>query len=250
MTNRILDPTRQADQHLDRRAGVPSRRDLRIAQQRGERRQENHGLEIQTSTGTILARLATKIRFAGSATLAMVGDVAQITVAAAQPDTGYFTPPGPVAVDAAAVTALASGQCGARYLGMVPYAVTSVEINVKVTTAVATSIVWAEVALASANSASGGNLTFIVADLVAPVFNSTGVKTLTFAVDIPAGTFLYLLYGSSATTPFQLRATLADELSLGVVRLATARPSTMPAPTAFSTSTATTAAAWCVARWS
>jgi len=167
-------------------------------------------------------------------------------------DTGYVTPPGPVAIDAAAVTSLAAGQTAARYLGMVPASgITAVELNVAVATAVATSIVWAEVALATANSATGGNLTRIGAvTSVTGSFNSTGVKTVTISTGVPAGAFLYALFGSSATTPFQLRATIADELGVGVVRLATARPSTMASATAFVTSTATTGAVWCLARWS
>lgn len=166
-------------------------------------------------------------------------------------NTGYQTPPGPVILNATNVTALASQQCGARYLGMVPFDVSSVEVNVQVTTAAAT-ITWAEVALASANSAAGGNLTLLgSATNVAATFNSTGTKTVTFSISVPAGTFLYFLFGSQATTPFQLRATLADEVGLGVHRLAsTTRPSTMAAPTSFSTSTAITGAAWCPFRWS
>jgi hypothetical protein len=148
------------------------------------------------------------------------------------------------------VTALASGQSFGRYLGMVPADVTSVEVNVRVTTAAAT-ITWAEVGIASANSATGGNLTLLGSvTSVAATFNSTGNKTVTFAITVPAGTFLYLIGGSSATTPFQLRGTLPDELGVGVVRLATARPSTMASPTAFGSSTNSTGAVHCIARWS
>ena len=165
-------------------------------------------------------------------------------------DTGYQTPPGPVVLGTTNVTALASQQCGARYLGRTPFGITSIEVNVQVTTAAGT-ITWAEVALASANSAAGGNLTLLGSVTnVAATFNSTGTKTVTFSISVPAGTFLYFLFGSQATTPFQLRATLADEVGLGVHRLAaTTRPSTMAAPTAFSTSGAITGAAWCPFRW-
>lgn len=161
-------------------------------------------------------------------------------------DAGYRTPPGPVVIDATSVTALASQQCGARFLCQVPYDCTSVELNFRVTTGAAT-ITWAEVAIASGASATSGNLTLIgSATNVAATFNSTGNKTVTITATIPAGTFLYALYGSQATTPFQVRATLADELGIGVVRLAsTTRPSTMAAPTSFSSSTAITGAAWC-----
>ena len=168
-----------------------------------------------------------------------------------QQDTGYFNVPGPVAIDATQVTALSSGNSGARYIGMTPFNVTSVEVRVAVTTAVATSITWAEMALASAASATSGNLTLLgSATDVTSTFDSTGNKTVTFTVSIPAGTFVHLVFGSAATTPFQLRATIADELGLGLTRTSSStRPSTMSAPTAFSTSTALTAAAWTVVRW-
>lgn len=162
---------------------------------------------------------------------------------------GYFTPPGPGIVDAVQVTALTTGLCGARYLGMTPFDVTSIEINVRVTTAVAT-ITWAEAALAS-GTAAGANLTLLgSATDVSATWNSTGVKVVTFAFTIPANTFVYLLFASTATTPFQLRATIADELNIGFVRSATARPSTMAAPTSFSASSAITAAAYVAVRWS
>lgn len=173
------------------------------------------------------------------------------TITATALDSGHFNPPGPQVVDAAQVTVLASGNSGARYLGMTPFDVTSVSIRVNVTTAVAT-ITWAEMALASGASATSGNLTLLgSATDVSGTFNSTGNKTVTFTVNIPAGTFVYAVFGSAATTPFQLRATIADELGTGVTRTASStRPSTMAAPTAFSTSTALTAAAWIVVRWS
>lgn len=166
-------------------------------------------------------------------------------------NTGYQNPPGAGILNATNVTAMATNQSAARYLGMVPFDITSTEVSVIVTTAVAT-ITWAEVALASANSASGGNLTLLGSVTnVAATFNSTGVKTVTFSISVAAGTFLYFLFGSQATTPFQLRATLADELGIGVNRLASAtRPSTMAAPTSFSSSSAITGAAWLMFRWS
>lgn len=167
-------------------------------------------------------------------------------------DTGNFNPPGPQVVDATQVTALGTGNSGARYLGMTPFDVTSVSLRVNVTTAVATSISWAEMALASAPSATSGNLTLLgTATDVTGTYNSTGNKSTTITTSIPAGTFVYAVYGSQATTPFQLRATIADELGSGVIRTATTtRPSTMAAATAFSTSTAITAAAWMIVRWS
>lgn len=166
--------------------------------------------------------------------------------------TGYFTPPGPVAIDTTQVTALAAGNSGARYLGMAPFDVTSIDVKVRVTTAVATSINWAEIGLASAASATSGTLTLLgSATDVTGTFNSTGNKTVTFTISIPAGTFVYLIFGSDATTPFQLRATIADEMGTGLTRTASAtRPSTMAAPTAFSTSSALTAAVWATVRWS
>lgn len=146
-------------------------------------------------------------------------------------------------------TSLASGQSLARVLGYTTSDITSVEVIVNVSTA-AVTITWAEVGLASGASATSGSLTRITTQSVSASFNSTGVKTLTFSVNIAAGTWLYFLAGSQATTPFQLNATLGDPYSSGVIRLATDRPSTMASPTTFTSSTATTGAVDYMFRWS
>lgn len=167
-----------------------------------------------------------------------------------QLNTGLFNVPGPGVINTTNVTALTTGQSLARYIGMAPQTISTVVVELRVTTAAAT-ITWAEVGLASAPTMTSGSLTTITSQSVSTTFNSTGSKTVTFSgLSITSGTFLYFLAGAQATTPFQLRATMSDENALGVIRLATARPSTMAAATAFSSNTTVNPAAYIVVRWS
>lgn len=80
MAGRIIDPSRQADERITRRLGVPTRREMTRAQQLAERHQEAKGVEIQNAD-TIAIRAAAKMRFAGGVNVQMVGDVAQVSLA-------------------------------------------------------------------------------------------------------------------------------------------------------------------------
>lgn len=202
----------------------------------------------ESDVASLVADLASKASLVHTHTESDVtGLVADLALKQGK-DAGYFNPPGPDVVNTTNLTALVTGQCAARYLGYTPNAVTSIVVEVLVATAAAT-ITWAEAALVSAPSPTSGTLTLLGFQSVATTFNSTGQKTLTFAVSIPAGTYVYFVAGSSATTPFQLRATLQDEFGIGFVRLASVRPST-GLPAAFTSSTAVTGAMACYPRWS
>jgi hypothetical protein len=164
---------------------------------------------------------------------------------------GWFDPPGPKIVDASAVTALVNGQSLARYIGQAPYDLSEVFIRFRVTTALV-GVSWSDIGLATAQTSTGGGLTTVdgsVANVSTDV-DTTGVKTITLPADgIEKGTHVYVLMGSSAATPFQVRATLSDDFQTGYVRLATARPYSMAANTAFSSSSAVTGAAALAVRW-
>lgn len=82
MSGRIVDPSRRADERESRRLGVPTRRDLDRAQQKAERHQEDKGVEVQGSDA-VVSRLARKLRFRYGVNVAMVGDVAEVSLIAA-----------------------------------------------------------------------------------------------------------------------------------------------------------------------
>ena len=84
---------------------------------------------------------------------------------------------------------------------------------------------------------------------VAATFNSTGVKTTTVSLSgVAAGDHLWLVLGSQATTPFQLRGMLADTIQSGVFQVSGTgnRPSTT-SPVTFSLAGATVVPPWVVA---
>ena len=135
-------------------------------------------------------------------------------------------------------TALTTGLCHFLYVGKAPSALTTLDMMAIVATAAAT-ITWAEVAVYKGSVVVNGNasLTRLGWTNVAATFNSTGIKKTTIALSgVVAGDDLWLCYGSSATTPFQLGGLLADRIQSGVVQTASVRPST-------TASTATTLAA-------
>lgn len=203
-------------------------------------------LTNEQALGALATGLLKNTTTTGVLSIAVAGTDYPIT------DAGYFSPPGPVAIDAATVTALVAQETLARYVGYATKDLTGTRMHLIVTTA-ANTITWAEVALASAQSTGSLNLTLLGSAVdVSATFNSTGVKQVSINTAIPAGTHVYLLAGSDATTPFQVRATPGNEFSSTVPYVAhktATRPSTMAANTAFSASTSANYAASVAARW-
>lgn len=164
------------------------------------------------------------------------------------------SPPGFMAVSGADVTTLGSNETAARYLGQTLRDLTSVTLAMHVATAAAT-ITWAEVGIATSAAPVIGNtgllnLTRAGSVSVAATVASTGAKTVTVPISVPAGTHLWALYGSQATTPYQLRAGLGDAVSAGFLRFASGiRPSTMAANTSFSFTGTAARAAWIAYQW-
>ena len=175
-------------------------------------------------------------------TLALTSDLANPTV---------FHPPGLHATNLTTATALAKNTDYALYLGRAPSAITSLSVRCSVTTAAAT-ITWAEVAVYSGPPVAGGNagsLSRVGWANVAATFNSTGVKTTTVSLSgVAAGDHLWLVLGSQATTPFQLRGMLADTIQSGVFQVSGTgnRPSTTATVT-FGLAGATVVPPWVVA---
>lgn len=134
------------------------------------------------------------------------------------------------------VTAMTTGVCQVLYCEVAPFASSSVNLLLNVTTAVAT-ITWAEVAIYKGTP----RLNNTVLDLtrlgwadVAAIVNSTGLKNILISLTTPlqAGDNIYVVIGTAATTVMQVRGGLADNLQSGFVHTLTARPSTTPGPIA------------------
>lgn len=134
------------------------------------------------------------------------------------------------------------------YVGRIGKALTTIDVVARVATAAAT-ITWAEVGVFKgtpvANGAATG-LTRLGFTNVAATFNSTGIKKTTVALTgHNASDDLWIAFGSQATTPYQLRAGLADDLqSGGFQSIAATRISTMGA-SAGALESATLAVPWC-----
>jgi hypothetical protein len=140
----------------------------------------------------------------------------------------------------------------AIYMGKNPEYLLSgdvVTVKFRVTT-LASSITWAEVALATGNFVSGGPslLTTRGFTSLSAVVNSTGIKStnITTTANILPGADLWLLFGIQATTVGVYRAaSIADDLQSGVqLSAASTRPSTMSAGTSFVVESATTLPIW------
>lgn len=171
-------------------------------------------------------------------------------------DTGLKLPPGMVAGNITDVTALMTDQPGARYLGQAPRDITSIALVFNVTTAVAGTVTWAEVGIGTSpapvlNDGGSLNISRVGFTNVAATFNSTGAKKVTVSTStIAAGSHVWALYGSQATTPFQVTASLADVVNAGFVRfLAAGRISTMAVPAAFGVTYLASRAAWVGYQW-
>jgi hypothetical protein len=75
---------------------------------------------------------------------------------------------------------------------------------------------------------------------------STGIKTSAISVTgVSAGMHLWAVFGAQATTAAVVRGALADDIQSGFFQsVATTRPSTMAAATAFAVEGATTVPVW------
>lgn len=145
--------------------------------------------------------------------------------------------------DGTLITSLASGECGARYLGQAPVQLASVVLYLRAMTAFVpgTGTSWAEWAILSAPSGTSGQLTTLGTADVSAVVNAAGRYdvTITPGTPIPAGTHLYAAYGSqigSGGVVAQYLGAQADLLGMGVQRFrAATRPSTLAGANAWGT---------------
>jgi hypothetical protein len=149
------------------------------------------------------------------------------------------------------VKTITSTNTFALYMGKAPRALTSVQMRLRVTTAVAT-ITWAEVALAKGAPVVAGNPTLTTVGFldVSASHNSTGQKTHTLTVasgqQVAEGDDLWLLIGCNATTATVVRAqSIADDLQSGFQGSAVMRPSlNVGTGVVFTIEGATALAAW------
>ena len=162
-------------------------------------------------------------------------------------------PPGFQAVDLVTVTTAPTNRSNAIYLGQPETDKILVSIRTEVATAVATAIVWAEIAICTSIDfviAAGTDLILSGYTDVTSTFNSTGNKTTEISVNISRGAHCWFVWGSQATTPFQLRGGLGDPFNSGRIQFAAAtRPSTMSNPTTFTASGSASAASWIAYQW-
>lgn len=146
---------------------------------------------------------------------------------------------------------ITSNSTFAVYVGKAPRALTSAQLRLRVTTAMAT-ITWGEVALAKGSINPGGNPTLTVVGWtdVSATYNSLGQKTTTINVSsgqaINEGDDLWVLIGNSATTALQVRAqSIADDIQTGLQASLATRPSlNVGNGQAYTIEGATTVAAW------
>ena len=161
-----------------------------------------------------------------------------------------MVPPGLHAANLTAVTAMTTGVSYFLYVGRSPSALASLTFACNVVTAGAT-ITWAEVAVFKGLPVVQGNasLTRLGFASVATVFNSAGRKNVAITLSgVATGDDLWLAFGSQATTPFQLRGMLADDLQSGVFQTATVRPSLATSPQATVLTGAAVVPAWICGR--
>jgi hypothetical protein len=132
-----------------------------------------------------------------------------------------------------AVTATATNTSIMVYADRATKTYTSCDVRSNVTTT-ATTITWAEVGVfegALPGYATNASLTRDGYTDVSAKFNSTGRKTTTVSVsNVAQGDDLWVAYGSQATTPYQVRGSLADDLQEGVIQTYAGRISTAGSP--------------------
>jgi hypothetical protein len=148
------------------------------------------------------------------------------------------------------VTAFATNTSYFVYLGRVMTAITTIDVLTRVTTLAAT-ITWAEVGVFKGAPVVNGNasLTRLGFTNVAATFNSTGIKKTTVSLsEVTPGDELWLAFGSQATTPFQLRGGLADDIQAGWYQTFAGRISTMSIPSTCTLAGASAVPPWCCAK--
>lgn len=149
------------------------------------------------------------------------------------------------------VKAITSTSTFALYIGRASRSVSSVTLQARVTTAMAT-ITWGEVAIAKGTPVIGGNPTLTVVGYadVSASYNAIAIVTTSISVSagqsIDTGDDLWVLVGNQATTAVQLRAqSIADDLGAGFWCAATTRPSTIVGtPTVFTVESTTSLPFW------
>lgn len=146
----------------------------------------------------------------------------------------FKTNPGTVADRAnnTTVTATATNNSIAMFLGISPKNGTFVDVLSQVGTAAAT-ITWAEVGIFKGDLILNGNanLTRLGFTDVSGSFNTTGRKVTRVNCTVQIGDVLWVAYGSQATTPYQVRGALADDLQTGAFQTIAGRISTVASPT-------------------
>lgn len=98
------------------------------------------------------------------------------------------------------------------------------------------AITWAEVGVFKGTPALNGNVTLtrLGTKDVSATYNALGVKKISFTgLTINYGDEIWLVFGSQATTPYQLRASAADDVTVGLMQSIAGRPSTVASPTAW-----------------
>lgn len=129
-----------------------------------------------------------------------------------------------------AVTAMATNVCYFCFCGVAQRRATKVDVLTRVTTGVATNIIYAELAIYSGPITLNGNaiLGLLGYADVTGTYNGTGIikTTITLTTNIQAGTYVWVACGSQATTPFQVRGCLADPIQSGLFQTLGARLST------------------------
>lgn len=156
-----------------------------------------------------------------------------------------LAPRGLYAANNVDVTSTVSGVSYFEYVGKLGIAATTCDILQNVTAGAAT-ITWAEVAIFKGGITLNGNasLTRLGYADVSGTYNTTGIKKTT--VNLSGGTVgdnIWIVYGSNASGPFQVRALLADDLQTGVFQSTSVRPSLASSPQATTIESSSTAPA-------
>lgn len=152
---------------------------------------------------------------------------------------------------------ITDGSTFAVYMGRAPRFISSVSVRYRVTIA-ATSITWAEVAVATGAVNLGGSPTLTPrgSRSVSGDVNSTGQKTTTVSLSagqiIQPGDDVWILIGNDVTgTAMSVRAqSVFDDISAGFQATAVVRPSTnIGTPTAFTAAGVVDPAPWLALQW-